>query len=75
MFLLHDLIVDYSKVLKLARRDASSVENLDISVASVLGLGLEEPEGSDDENLSANKQEHDSATPIELIRIDEVRED
>jgi hypothetical protein len=75
VFLLHHLTFDNSKVFKLTRRDTSSVQHLNLSVGSVLCLGLEEPESSDDEQLGTNEQEHNSAAPIELIEVDEVRED
>jgi len=75
VLLLNRLTINDSKVLELTRRNAGSVEYLDLGVGSVLGLRLEEPKSGDDEELGANEQEHDSATPVELIGVDEVRED
>lgn len=75
MLLLDCLTINDGKVLELARRNTSSVEYLNLSISSVLGLGLEEPKSGDDEKLGTNEQEHDSATPVELIGVDEVRED
>jgi hypothetical protein len=74
VFLLNDLAVDNSEVLELTRRNASSVQELNVGVAPVLGLGLQKVETSHDEELGANEEEHDLAAPVELIRVDEVRE-
>jgi hypothetical protein len=74
VLLLNNLAVDNSEVLELARRNSSSVQNLDVGIRPVLGLWLEPVEGRNNEELSADEQEHDLATPVQLIRVDEVRE-
>jgi len=75
VLLFNNLAIDNGEVLELAGRYTSSVQDLNIGVAPVLGLRLEEPQCRHDEELGANKQEHDLAAPVELIRVDEVRED
>jgi hypothetical protein len=61
VLLLNNLAVDNSEFLELARRNSSSVQNLDVGICPVLGLWLEPVEGRDDEELSADEQEHDLA--------------
>jgi len=74
VLLLNNLTIDNSKVLELARRNTSSIQDLDISVAPVLSLRLQEIEARHDKQLSADEQEHDLAAPVELVGVDEVRE-
>jgi hypothetical protein len=75
VFLFDNLAIDNSEVLELTRRDSSGVQHLNVGVRPVLCLRLEEVEACNNEELSANEQEHDLSTPVELIRVDEVRED
>jgi len=74
VLLLNNLAIHNSEVLELARRNTSSVQDLDVGVAPVLGFRLQEIEARHNEELSANEQEHDLAAPVELIGVDEVRE-
>lgn len=40
-------------------------------VSAVLRLWLEEEERGQDQDLGADEEEHDLATPVQLIRVDE----
>lgn len=62
-------------VLELSWGDVVGVECVDIVISPVLGLGLDEEESNQDQDLGTSKEEHDSSTPVELIGVDEVGED
>ena len=60
---------------ELSGRNTTSIQAVNIVISPVLGLRLEPEETSKNKDLSTNKQKHDPATPVQLIRVDKVGKD
>lgn len=73
--LLHHLTINDSKPAELSGRHALLVHGLYVDVRSILGLRLPDEKPKHDEDLSSDEEEHDLAPKVELVRVDEERED
>lgn len=74
LFLLHSNPISNQIIRKLPRGYLIRIQRINIVIRPVLGLRLHKEQDDEYDSLCGNEQEHNFATPIQLVRIDKIGE-